>query len=85
MLQRKRQWQAAERGEDVRVLTSEQLDLFFKAVETIEPAFVMPFRVLAKTGIRIGELVGLQTGDLSLDTREAQITRQLADPRDADA
>jgi integrase len=62
-----------EAPERVRAMDRGQLERFLAAARD---ALTFPlFAVMVKTGLRLGEALGVQWGDLDLEAREAKITR----------
>ncbi len=58
-----------------KAMTAEQLRAFLAAVPTAAPRYADIFLLLAHTGLRLGEAIGLQWADLDLDARTLRVVR----------
>jgi integrase len=66
---------AANRQEEIKALTREQLTVFLRAAAEQFPRFAVLFLLMARTGLRIGEALALQWGDLNFQDREVRVVR----------
>jgi integrase len=66
------------RSESVRALDREQLERFLAAALAKAPRFFPMFFLMSRTGLRLGEALALQWGDLDLVRRELRVMRALA-------
>lgn len=64
-------------AEKIRPMEGEQLALFMAVAREKEPQHYIELTILAYTGMRIGELRGLQMEDVNFDRRTILITRQV--------
>jgi integrase len=62
-------------GEEVKALTSSQLDAFLGAAEREAVLYFPIFYTMAKTGMRLGEAVALRWSDIDLVAREITVSR----------
>jgi integrase len=60
-----------------KVFTREQLFLFLKAAHEFSPRYFPLFFLLARTGLRIGEALALQIGDLDFVNRLISVERNI--------
>ena len=67
------------RQEEVKAFTRAQLACLLAVAATVERRFYALFLTMARTGMRLGEALGLQWPDLDFAAREALIARALAD------
>jgi integrase len=68
------------RADDIRALTQPELDRALAAARTCSPALFPLYVVLARTGLRIGETLGLDDTDpevFDFDARRLRVVRQL--------
>ena len=63
--------------DEVKAMTSDQLSTCLNTTAALEPAYFPLFLLLARTGLRIGEGLGLQWDDINLDARELTVRRTL--------
>jgi integrase len=61
----------------LKAMEGDQLALFLVVAREKEPAHYVELAMLAYTGLRIGELRGLQTDDVDLPRRTIMVTRQV--------
>ncbi len=73
----------AARDEAIRAkaMTAEQLRTFLAAAPAAAPRHADLFLLLAHTGLRLGEAVGLQWADLDLDARTLRVARTISGRR----
>ena len=64
-----------DRKEDINPLTSEELKKLLDAVQDHFPEHYTLFLLLARTGMRIGEAIALQWGDIDFNGRFVEIKR----------
>jgi len=68
------------RAEDIGALTQEELDRALAAAQECSPALFQLYLTLARTGLRIGEALGLDDADpavFDFDARRLRVLRQL--------
>jgi len=70
-----------ERQQDIHPLTSEELTLFLSAINKYFPAYYPFFLTLARTGIRLGESLALQWGDIDFESRMIEVKRGIVSGR----
>ena len=68
---------AKDRKEDVITLTSEELKQLLDTVSEHFPEHYTLFLLLARTGLRIGETLGLQWKDLNFRDRHIEVKRSI--------
>ena len=68
----------ADADEPIRAMTAEQLDRFLRAAAQHDPRHYPLFLLLARTGLRLGEALGLRSSDCDLPVREIRVCRTLA-------
>jgi len=68
--------QRSDEGGGRPALMGDDLVRFLRAAELLTPAFFPVFLLMARTGVRIGEALGLQWDDLDFTRRRARIVRQ---------
>jgi len=66
-----------ERQRDIHPLTGEELSLFLGSLQQHFPAYHCFFLTLARTGLRLGEALALQWGDIEFEGRFIDIRRSL--------
>jgi integrase len=66
---------AGEREERMRAFTRDELGRFLGAVLKKEPRFHPLFFTMARTGMRLGEALALQWGDLAFAARRIRVAR----------
>lgn len=66
---------AADRQEEIKALTREQLTVFLRAAAERFPGFAVLFLLMARTGLRLGEALALQWGDINFHDREIRVVR----------
>jgi integrase len=72
----------AERQQRIRPMTYEQLDAFLKTAQAqCPPRDALYFLVMADTGLRPGEGVGLQWSDVDCANRELHVQRSITEDR----
>lgn len=69
--------QAPVRHEEIEPLTGEESLLFLSATLEYEPEFYPPFLCALHTGLRSGELQGLQWSDVDWNSKYIQVSRQV--------
>jgi integrase len=69
------EWRGAPHVEQVDPFTSLELRAIITAAHTIEPDFATMLQVWAQTGMRAGEVSGLQRQDIDLDRGTALVRR----------
>ena len=69
---------ADSRQETIRAFDPEQLARFIKAAEIKVPEHYLLFLLMSRTGLRLGEALALQWGDLDLDRRELRVERTVS-------
>jgi len=70
---------SARRQEEIKAMARPQLRRFLMAAWTHERRFYAFFLLLARTGMRLGEALGLQWPDLDLPAREVRVARAVSD------
>lgn len=70
-----------ERQKEINPLSREELALFLKTALTEAPAYFPLFFCLARTGLRIGEAIGLQCGDLDFSGFGIEVCRSIVNGR----
>ena len=68
----------ATRQEEIKAMTKEQRELFLETAAMTLPRLYPLFFTLAGTGMRLGEGLALQPGDLDLRAREIRVERTLS-------
>lgn len=68
----------AERGERVRAFDREQLVRFLEAAGQKAPRLRPVFHLMSRTGLRVGEALGLQWTDISLDRGQLRVERAIS-------
>jgi len=66
----------SEGGGEIFAMTAEQLARFLETVRTWRPDHYLDVYTLAMTGLRVGELYGLQWQDVDWDARKVRVDRQ---------
>jgi len=70
-----------ERQQDISPLTSDELTLFLGTINKHFPLFYPFFLTLARTGLRLGESLALQWGDIDFENRLIEVKRGLVSGR----
>jgi integrase len=65
--------------EDIKALTKEQRQLFLATTYKSRPRYYPLFFVLAGTGMRLGEALALQPGDIDYSSRSIRIDRAFSE------
>lgn len=68
----------AERREDIKAFTCEQLVSLFEAARAHDPSLSSFWAVKARTGLRLGEMLALQADDVILQRRELRVQRAVS-------
>ncbi len=71
----------ADRGEKIQYFTRDELALFLETAKTEAMAYYPMFLCLARTGVRIGEAIGLQCGDLDFAGFGIEVRRNIVKGR----
>ncbi len=71
----------ADRGEKIQFFTRDELALFLETAKTEAMAYYPMFLCLARTGVRIGEAIGLQCGDLDFAGFGIEVRRNIVKGR----
>jgi integrase len=69
---------AAHRQEEIKAMTREQVALFLATAEREAPLLAALFLLLARTGMRIGEGLGLQWDEVDYEGRELRVARSFS-------
>ena len=69
------------RQEQIKALTKDQLRTFLDATAKVSRAYGPFFLTLARTGMRLGEALGLQWEDLHLDEYTIRVERAISNGR----
>jgi integrase len=72
---------AAEREATIKAMTRGQLSLFLATAKRVAPGYWTPFLVFARTGMRLGEVLGLQWVDLDSAGRTIRVARAFSNDR----
>jgi len=70
-----------ERQQDIHPITSKELTVFLDAIKKYSPVHYPFFLTLARTGIRLGESLALQWGDIDFESRSIEIKKSLVNGR----
>jgi integrase len=65
----------AHRQEEIKAMTRDQVAVFLATAEREAAPLATAFLLLARTGMRIGEALALQWGDVDLEGREIRVSR----------
>lgn len=71
----------ADRGEKIQFFSRDELALFLETAKTEALAYYPLFLCLARTGLRIGEAIGLQCGDLDFAGFGIEVRRNIVKGR----
>ncbi len=69
--------QKVKRSEDVNFLTREEVKLFLEGIKKYYPEHYPFFICAVRTGMRAGELIGLQPGDIDFNGRFIEVKRSI--------
>jgi len=67
------------KAEDLKAMDLSQLELFLAAARIHTPQHFLELAVMAYTGVRIGEMRGLQLEDMDTEARTIRVERQVHD------
>jgi integrase len=70
-----------ERQENIKAMTREQRFNFLQSASHVVPRYYPLFLTLAGTGLRLGEALALQWGDVDECAREIRVARTISDGR----
>ncbi len=69
---------AKSRAEEIKAMTREQLATFLAKAAAIDRRHYPLFLLLARTGMRLGEALAIQWGDIDFASREIRVMRALS-------
>ena len=68
-------------GKEIAPLTADELDVYLETCSKYYPSYYPFFLTLPRTGLRLGEALGLQWGDINFSEGFMEIRRALVDNR----
>ena len=70
-----------DEGQQVKAMTEQELGRLFAEIDEQAPGWVLFFRFLAWSGLRIGEVIELRWGDIDLGQRTGHVRRRYYEGR----